>query len=1413
MKKNKMYMIFITVFFLFIFTGCDKPSQVSGLLFENISFRDIPGITEEEIKVIHELQQQNRTLIYGMSFGIEAFTDIDGEMKGYAALVTEWLTGLFEIPFKVEIFSWSDLLGGLSSMEIDFTGVLTATDERRQTYFMTDAIVQREIKYIRLADSEPLERIRETRLPRYALLEGTTTIDDVMRYAIYPFEPVFISTTIDAYVLLQSGEIDALVGENNAEAQFDIFGDIVTKGYFPMIYTPVSFSTQNPELEPVISVVQKALENGAYPYLAQLYDIGYQEYRKNKFFMQLSDEERAYIANTPVVLFAAESDAYPHEFYNTHDRRWQGISFDLLEEISKLTELQFEIANDPYATGYDLVRMLTDGKISLLVDLIRTREREDLFLWTETNALSDSYTIISKIESRRININDLIYLKIGLVRGLAMEELFYDWFPFHTNIVLYDSFDDLQKALERGDIDAAMINRNRLLALSNYYENPSFKADIIFDPPYFSGFGFNLNEDILHSIIDKALAFIDTGNITTYWNNKTFDYRARIAEARRPWITAAIITLSLIIVLLTVIYLLDRKKRKTIADQTIRLTAINNRIEAIMHNLPGMVFQQLYNPPEYTYTFVSDGCLELLGYTTEELMSGGNGRSRLLFFDMVHPEDIDAIEKLSANTIPFGLPFEAQFRITTKDGREKWIWERSRVVEKNPDGTPHLLEGYYTDITEQHQLEETQRDKERMASRIEAIINNLPGMAYQCYCIFPTYPLTFVSKGSKELLGYTPEELIGGDNIYMSMIHPDDLEGIEKKSAETLYFGLVYEHSCRLVMNDGTIKWVLERCRVLEWNTDGTPHLLEGYVFDITEQKQLEAAEMANRAKSEFLANMSHEIRTPMNSILGFAELAQDCDTLSEARNHLGKINESTKWLLHIINDILDISKIEAGKMELEHVPFDLRDVFSRCQSVILPEIKEKGLDLSVYAEPSTGKKLLGDPVRLYQVLINLLSNAVKFTESGVIKFTSLIKNTTNNNTTVFFEVKDTGIGMTPDQLNRIFDPFIQADSSTTREYGGTGLGLAIVKNIVELMNGKLTVKSSPGIGSTFGFDITFNTIDAFDDESVQKQFDIYEKPHFEGLVLICDDNSMNQEVICAHLDRVGLQTIAVDNGKSGVEMVLERKNNNEKPFDLIFMDMFMPVMDGMEAASKIMDIGTGTPIIAMTANVMISELDKYQKAGMPDCLGKPFTSQELWYILLKYLEPISISSTDIDSTDENEDNRDLQKKLRINFYQKNQTTHSQITEAVAAGDLTLAHRLAHSLKGNAGQIGKTALRNAAAEVEAILKDGIASVWENKMDILKTELMLVLNELKQIFDEPPVWEEEPEYANADEALALFEKLEPMLENINPECAAMIDDIRAIPGTQSLVRQIEDYDFKSAAETLAALKKQWENRYG
>jgi len=628
-------------------------------------------------------------------------------------------------------------------------------------------------------------------------------------------------------------------------------------------------------------------------------------------------------------------------------------------------------------------------------------------------------------------------------------------------------------------------------------------------------------------------------------------------------------------------------------------------------------------------------------------------------------------------------------------------------------------------------------------------------------------------------------------------------EALIKEAFEKGSLSLEWVHQ----MLDGTP--IPSEVTLVRVNYDGD-YVVAGFTRDLREQKRMmqdlasafEEARAANQAKSAFLATMSHEIRTPMNSIMGFAELALDKVISPQVKDYLGKITDSTHWLLNIINDILDISKIESGKMELENVPFDLHSIFLRCQSVIHPTVADKGLDLHVYAEPPIGRRLLGDPVRLYQVLMNLLSNAVKFTDSGTVKMSSAIAGSVDSAMTVYFEIKDSGIGMTAEQIGKVFEPFMQADSSTTRNYGGTGLGLPISKKIVELMGGELTVESEPGRGSTFSFKLSYDTVEATDDMPEYSEITVIEKPTFDGLILICEDNPLNQRVICEHLERVGLRSTIAENGKIGLELVQERMQKSQPPFDMIFMDIFMPVMDGVEAASMITALDIGTPIVAMTANVMTSELDNYKRCGMLDCVGKPFTTQELWRCLLKYLTPVSVS-IEKEIVQIQEYDR-LQKKLRPKFAKDNQRKHAEIVEAITAGNMALAHRLAHTLKGNAGQIGMSALQSAAAEVEVLLKAGTIPEKE-KMDNLENEIAFVLNELNPLLDEPSQ-QTEASIMDAGQMRILFEKLEPMLESFNSECITLLDELRSVQGAGDLVRQIEDYDFESAVQTLVELMR-------
>jgi CheY-like chemotaxis protein len=393
------------------------------------------------------------------------------------------------------------------------------------------------------------------------------------------------------------------------------------------------------------------------------------------------------------------------------------------------------------------------------------------------------------------------------------------------------------------------------------------------------------------------------------------------------------------------------------------------------------------------------------------------------------------------------------------------------------------------------------------------------------------------------------------------------------------------------------------------------------------------------------------------------------------------------------------------------------------------------------------------------------------------------------------FEIKDSGIGMTPEQINRVFEPFVQADDSVTRRFGGTGLGLAITKNIIELMGGELQVESALGVGSKFSFSLTFDLSDDVQNITPHVMpIGNHEKPNFKGEILICEDNTLNQQVICDHLQRVGLTTFVANDGLEGVVMVTKRIENGEQPFNLIFMDIHMPNMDGLEAAKRITALETGSPIVALTANIMSNDVELYKKSGMTDFIGKPFTTHELWNCLIKHMPLAKIKEIYKPS-----------EQLKVLFVKNNRHICDDINNAIQSDDIKTAHRLAHTLKSNAGQFGEKPLQEAAAAMENMLAKNEKPFDDELLSKLKNELEPVINKFL------PLLEREKNIVKVTESakiLTVLAKLEHLLNNRNPECINMLDEVRSVPDSDELSEFIEKLKFKQAMESLKQIKNKW-----
>ena len=484
-----------------------------------------------------------------------------------------------------------------------------------------------------------------------------------------------------------------------------------------------------------------------------------------------------------------------------------------------------------------------------------------------------------------------------------------------------------------------------------------------------------------------------------------------------------------------------------------------------------------------------------------------------------------------------------------------------------------------------------------------------------------------------KLLGYDLNEIEPKLSNFMKIIHPDDIESVEALFNSHTFKGRTFDIEYRMLKKSEKYNWYQFRGIVTRDRDSGVKRMT-GSITDISYRKNIEKklkqakeeAESATRMKSDFLATMSHEIRTPMNGIIGTTELVLGTELTPPQRGYMNNVLYSAENLLEILNDILDFSKIEAGKIDIEMGPFDLKRASQEVIDLLMPKALQKKLKLSLVYKKETQEYIVGDSMRIRQILYNLVGNAIKFTESGSVIIT--IENQESaipprGKTILLISVQDTGVGLTKEQRRFIFNKFAQADSSTTRKFGGTGLGLAISQMLVSMLGGEINVESEPGQGSIFSFALPFDIAskDSIENKPIQVSSDYLDHGITTPIrVLMAEDNRINAEFAKEMLEKLRCEVVAIRNGKEAVEIL-----QNDRNFDLIFMDCQMPIMDGFEATKEVREYEKKSnlihiPIIALTANAMNGDKERCMQAGMDDYLSKPVRQKDFAGIIRKWL-------------------------------------------------------------------------------------------------------------------------------------------------------------------------------------------------
>jgi len=808
---------------------------------------------------------------------------------------------------------------------------------------------------------------------------------------------------------------------------------------------------------------------------------------------------------------------------------------------------------------------------------------------------------------------------------------------------------------------------------------------------------------------------------------------------------------------------------------------------------------------------VNHAVSKLLGWQSDEMI-GQNVKMVVPMPDQHHHDQYIENYLLTGHAKIIGKGREVE--ALTKNGNTIPVRLGIGHVELN---NQNMFVAFISDLRERKEMENSLRSKE---SKIRSLVTNIPGIAYRCIDT-DGWPNMFINDEVEKMLGYPAAEFLfpNPKRSIADFVHPDDMAMINNTD---LRHPDGYQLEFRIIDRDKNVKWALGHGRSIKDETSNI-YYLDGFIMDITERKTMESALVSEKEKAEqaaatraaFLANMSHEIRTPMNAIIGFSDILLDEELSNNQRKQINTINQSAKSLLHILNDILDSAKLDKGKFQLEYRDFSLVEEVDSVVSTLWLQAQHKGLEINLNIEKSAQGLYNGVPDRLRQVLTNLVGNALKFTEQGHV--TIDIKS--NQPGYLSFSISDTGIGMTAEQLDSIFDAFAQADESMSRRFGGTGLGTTISKQLVELMGGTISAYSEPEKGSTFEFSVPLTKIQA---SAIKQSSESYtELPQLS--ILIVDDIEQNLDLLSLILKR---NNHVISIARNGEQALLKMESER---FDLVLMDIQMPVMDGLTASKKRREYELDNslprlPIIALTASVLPQDKKSAQQAGMDGFANKPINIQQLLSEIAKILK-----STDIDISPNiaQSDQRlsiDIEKGIDLwgskttlfneilHFINQSKHEIDSFSTLIHNNNWSTLETLAHKHKGVAGNLAMSKLMLSLSELEEVARkqkqqEALACVEQVNRDI-KSVAQCASKISKNAQQKIETEQKENKVKSNKQLLTTLTQLATHVDNHEFD-DHLLDQLQHIASpytqqTDAIVLACNNFDFELASERISAL---------